>query len=92
MKTLGPGIAVTLVAISGAIAYSQWRSRMEAARSRSAAAPVDVTRWEGEGGNVPDVSVDAGQQAAAADGSAVLPDVNRVSTNREADDQPGRSR
>jgi hypothetical protein len=80
MNAVKSGFVLGFFSMIGALAYTGWR-KFTRSREISAASHPAVTQWEGEGGNVPEVSVQAGQQARSHEGTAVLPDTHRIATN-----------
>jgi hypothetical protein len=60
-------IALVAAAVAGAV---MWFCKNE--RARRPAHAGEVTRWEGEGGNVPDVAVENGNQAEGKTGKPAV--------------------
>lgn len=60
-------IALVAAAVTGAV---MWFYKNE--RSRRPAHEGEVTRWEGEGGNVPDVAVETGNQGSGHAGKPAI--------------------
>ncbi|QEI05339.1 hypothetical protein FXN63_05390 [Pigmentiphaga aceris] len=60
-------IALVAAAVAGAV---MWLCKAE--RARRPAHEAEVTRWEGEGGNVPDVAVETGNQGSGRAGKPAL--------------------
>jgi hypothetical protein len=60
-------IALVAAAVTGAV---MWFCKNE--RSRNAHHEPEVTRWEGEGGNVPDVAVETGNQGTGKQGKPAI--------------------
>lgn len=62
-------IALVAAAVTGAV---MWLCKAE--RSRRPAQEGEVTRWEGEGGNVPAVAVETGNQGSGHAGKPAIAD------------------
>jgi len=60
-------IALVAAAVTGAV---MWLCKAE--RARRPAHEGEVTRWEGEGGNVPDVAVENGNQGTGKAGKPAI--------------------
>jgi hypothetical protein len=52
MNQFQSGIAFGITAAAATLALALWRSKVLAARHHARHTPDEVTRWEGEGGNV----------------------------------------
>ena len=80
MNAMKSGFALGFLTMIGWVAYNHFRDYAKSRHSPSGTHPA-VTQWEGEGGNVPDVSIQSGQQARAPTGTAALPDTPPVASN-----------
>jgi hypothetical protein len=76
-------IALVAAAVAGAV---MWYCKSGAGRARHEG---EVTRWEGEGGNVPDVAVETGNQGGGPAGKPAIekssPSVSKSEKSAPAD-------